>query len=139
MLAWLLVLHVLGVILWVAGAFAAGRVLLDHARAGAQGAAFVPTERSLLLKTAHPGMTLALATGAAALALNSGYYLHEGWMHAKLAATALAVAATVVLTVASRRMSAAHDAVGERALTLWRGLLMGAVLAALVLVFVKPL
>lgn len=140
MLPWLLALHVLGVILWVAGVFGAGRVMIDHARSGGQErATLTAIERRLLLMSAHPGMALALLTGIGALALNPGYYLREGWLHAKFAAAALAAAATIVLTVASRRLGEPQPTVGERAIALWRGVFMGAVAAALVLVFVKPI
>lgn len=139
MLAWLLAFHTLGVILWVAGVFGAGRVMIDHARSGGPGGPYTALERRLLFGSAHPGMTLALLTGVAALTQNPAYYLHEGWMHAKLAAAALAIAATIVLSVASRRLGEAQPSVGERAIKLWRGLFMGAVVAILVLVFVKPI
>ncbi|MCX5788354.1 MAG: glycosyltransferase family 39 protein [Elusimicrobia bacterium] len=95
--------------------------------------------RRLLLGSAHPGMTLAIIAGAWAISLNPSYYLKEGWMIAKLAAAALAVASTVVLSVAAKRINARPGATGERALRLWRGIFMGAVAAALLFVFVKPL
>ncbi len=138
MLAWLLTFHTLGVILWVAGVFGAGRALIDQARLGPSGAPLAPTARRLLLASAHPGMLLALLSGGAALSQNPGYYMHEGWMLAKLAAAALAVVATVVLTVAARKLNDPQPSVGERALKLWRGVFMGTITAALVLVFVKP-
>jgi uncharacterized membrane protein len=139
MLAWLLAAHVLGVILWAAGVFGAGRALIDHARLGTASPELSAVERRLLLRCAHPGMTLAIVAGAWAISLNPNYYLKEGWMLAKLAAAALAVAATIVLSVASKRMITAPASAGERSLQIWRGLFMGAIAAALVLVFVKPI
>ncbi|MBI5202228.1 MAG: CopD family protein [Elusimicrobia bacterium] len=138
MLAWLLTLHVLGLCLWTAGVFGAGRVLIDQARLGPQGAPLGPSARRLLLASAHPGMTLAMITGAAALAQNPGYYFHEGWMHAKLACAFLAAAATVVLTVLARKLQRPEGAPSARSVVVWRGVFMGALLASLVLVFVKP-
>ena len=138
MLGWILAFHTLGVILWVAGVFGAGRAMIDQARLGPQGGNLAPTSRRLLLASAHPGMTLALLSGGAALAQNPGYYMHEGWMLAKLGAAALAVAATIVLTVAAARLNAPQPTVGERAIKLWRGVFMGSIAAILVFVFVKP-
>ena len=138
MLGWLLAAHVLGVLLWSAGVLGAGRALLDHARSPGGSPEVGRTARRLLLGSALPGMARALIAGAWALSINPGYYLKEGWMFAKLAAAALAVVATVVLSAASKRLGDRADAVGERALRLWRGLFMGAVAAALLLVFVKP-
>ena len=132
-------LHVLGLILWVGGMFAAGRVLIDHARGGSGAPAILADlERTFLFRVGHPGMLLVLATGIGMLALNPAYYLSEYWMHAKLAFTALAVAASIVLTSSARRLHEDPGAVGTRALNLWRGLLMAAVTAVLVLVFLKP-
>lgn len=138
MLAWLLVFHLLGIVMWVAGVFGAGRVMIDHARGGG-GAAFTALERQLLFKSGHAGMTLAILTGAAALTVNPSYYLGEAWMWAKLGAAAMAVASTIVLTVCSKRLATTPPTVGEKAVKLWRGLFMGSIAAALVFVFVKPL
>ncbi|MBI4346517.1 MAG: CopD family protein [Elusimicrobia bacterium] len=139
MLAWLLALHTLGIALWVAGVFGAGRVMIDHVRGGAPGGPLLPTARRLLSLSGHTGMTLAIVTGLGALTQNPGYYLHEAWLHAKLAAFGLAMAATIVLTIAAKRLAQPQPTVGERAIKLWRGLFMGAVAAALVFVFVKPI
>lgn len=138
MLAWLLVVHILGLALWVAGVFGAGRLMIDHAR-GEGGAALTPIERRLLFKSGHAGMTLVLLSGALALGVNPSYYRREAWLWAKLGAAALAVAATVVLTIQCRRLAEAPGSVTDKSVKLWRGLFMGAVAAAVVLVFVKPL
>ena len=139
MLAWLLAAHVFGVLLWAAGVLGAGRALIDRARLASPPPELDGAARRLLLGSAYPGMTLAIIAGGWAISLNPSYYLKEGWMIAKLAAAALAVASTVVLWVAATRLGARPGAVGERALRLWRGLFMGAVAAALLFVFVKPL
>ncbi len=138
MLGSMLALHVLGIILWVGGVFAAGRVLLDHARSG-PGPSFTALERSLMLRTAHPGMLLVLLTGAAMLAFNPEYYLREYWMLAKLGVAVLMILPTIALTVASRRMAERFDASCEGKLRRWRRLFMGLALAELILVFVKPI
>lgn len=84
-------------------------------------------------------MTVAIIFGVLALGNNPSYYFSEGFMRAKFVAVGFAVLATIALTIACRKLQSPEPTVSERAIKLWRGLFMGAIAAAVVLIFARPL
>lgn len=88
---WLKAFHIIGVVMWFAGLFYLPRLFVYHAEARevALRDRFKVMERRLLVMT-HIGGLLAIGFGIATLA-SEPFYLHAGWLHAKLALVLLLV------------------------------------------------
>lgn len=88
---WIKSLHIVFVVSWFAGLFYLPRLYVYHAGAtdGPSNERFKVMERKLYRGIMTPSMVLTLATGAW---LWLGYGITGGWMHAKLALVAVLVA-----------------------------------------------
>lgn len=107
MVAWLLVLHVLGFTLWISGLLMTSLVLLRHvgvadpqARASLAG-----IEKLSLRGLADPGATLAILAGILLIMTNSPYYLHARWLHIKFIFVLLLIALHVIVGTRSKSFS----------------------------------
>jgi len=89
---WFKTLHIVGVVVWFAGLFYLVRLFIYHQEAadlepplrGAFEAQYALMERRLANIITTPGMVVAVAMAVGLLSVNSAW-LHQGWMHAKLA------------------------------------------------------
>ncbi|MCP9850070.1 protoporphyrinogen oxidase HemJ [Cyanobium sp. Morenito 9A2] len=89
---WFKTLHIVGVVVWFAGLFYLVRLFIYHVEAeelaeplrGAFKAQYGLMERRLANIITTPGMAVALAMAVGLLALQPAW-LHQSWMHAKLA------------------------------------------------------
>ena len=89
---WFKTLHIVGVVVWFAGLFYLVRLFIYHQEAselepplrGAFEAQYARMERRLANIITTPGMVVAVAMAAGLLSVNPAW-LHQGWMHAKLA------------------------------------------------------
>lgn len=88
---WVKAWHIIAVVCWFAGLFYLPRLFVYHAecRDEISNARFKIMERRLYRGIATPSMILTVAFGSWLIALNPNYYLHAGWMHAKLALVAI--------------------------------------------------
>lgn len=78
-----LIIHVLGVVLWIGGTATTAWTAASLVSDGEQKA--LSAVRKALLMLGAPGMLLAWLGGLAMLIAGWSRYSHEGWMHAKLA------------------------------------------------------
>ena len=83
---WIVLLHLIGLVLWVGGLLAVTHVLILHSQETSPyaRAALAQLETRLLSRLAHPGAALMLIAGPWLVLTNTAYYLHAGWFHAKL-------------------------------------------------------
>jgi putative membrane protein len=90
---WLKAFHIIAVITWFAALFYLPRLFVYHAMAEDQISKdrFKIMERKLYRGIMTPSMIVVLGLGFWMITLNSGYYLSQGWMQAKLALVALLV------------------------------------------------
>jgi putative membrane protein len=82
---WVLIIHVISIVTWMAGLFYLPRLFVYHAQAEATGEpaeTFKVMERRLLKAIMNPSMIVAWVLGLA-LALHIGAFA-QGWFHAKL-------------------------------------------------------
>ena len=107
MVAWLLVLHVLGFTLWISGLLMASLVLLRHVGvADPQARTSLAGIEKLGLRTlADPGATLAILAGILLIMTNSPYYLHARWLHIKFIFVLLLIALHVIVGTRSKAFS----------------------------------
>jgi len=108
MVAWLLVLHILGFTLWISGLLMASFVLLKHVREKVPEAraSLAAIEKLALRGLADPGATLAILGGILLVLSNRQYYLHAGWLHIKLVFVLLLIALHVIVGTRSKAYAA---------------------------------
>jgi putative membrane protein len=104
MVAWLLVIHVLGFTLWISGLLMAGFVLLRHIgeTVPETRASLAGIEKLGLRALADPGAFLAILGGILLVSTNSSYYLHARWLHIKLVFVLFLIALHVIVGTRSK-------------------------------------
>jgi len=85
MRAWLLVLHLPGMVLWVGGLLMVTLVLAAHIRErGADArAALARIEGKIFRGVIHPGAALSVLSGVLLILTNAAFYLRAPWLHTK--------------------------------------------------------
>lgn len=93
-MAWIKALHLISLISWFAGIFYLPRLFVYHAMSSDQIShdRFVIMERKLFRGIMTPAAIMTVATGVWMISLVPGYYLQQGWLHAKLVLVALVIA-----------------------------------------------
>lgn len=116
MTAWTLVFHILGLLFWIGGLLIATQMLAQHAREISPEArqALGRMEKKLLRSMANPGALLTIITGMILIFTNPSYYLHAGWLHAKLALVAVLVGLHWVVLSRSKSFLAGESEVQRR-------------------------
>lgn len=137
MVAWILVAHIFGIVLWIGGLLVTTLALSRQVRESAPEArqALARIERIFLRGMADPGALLTLLAGIALIETNSPYYLHARWLHIKL----FGVAALIFLhwLIATRSKSTAAGRATPR-----RGdirILLGSLLAVFIFILIATL
>ena len=84
-------LHIIAMVAWFAGLFYLPRLFVYHTevrdKAGKQ--RFHTMERRLYYAIMYPAAIVTTGLGIGLIHYNAGYYLHAGWMHAKLGLVAI--------------------------------------------------
>ncbi|MDR2013756.1 MAG: CopD family protein [Rhodanobacter sp.] len=142
MLLWLKAFHAIFVVTWFAGLFYLPRLFVYHAEAGEPivRERLKIMERRLLVMT-HIGGTLSVAFGLFTLfafANANLAYLHQGWLHAKLALVALLIAYHVTLVRLCGRFARDANTRSSRWLRVFNEVPSLLLMAIVVLVIVKP-
>lgn len=135
---WLKAFHVIGVVTWFAGLFYLPRLFVYHAEANEPliRERFKIMERRLMVMT-HIGGVLAIAFGIATLVAEP-FYLHAGWLHAKLALVALLVIYHGMLMRLVRDFARDDCGWQPRSLRLFNEIPSLLLLAIVILAVVKP-
>jgi len=87
MTSWMLLVHVVGIVMWVGGLLITTQVLMQHAQEPSKEAweALARLEGKLRQGMSNPGAILTVLSGVVLIALNPSYYLHAHWLQIKLA------------------------------------------------------
>lgn len=105
-----LVLHLVGVILWIGGGLAAAMMAVAaSSREGASRSDGLTDARRALLQVSSPGLVLAFVGGLAIVVPHWDAFRAMGWVHAKITIGVVAAGLSGALTARIRRA-----AVGER-------------------------
>lgn len=93
MVAWTLVAHVFGLVLWIAGLLMTAVVLAQHSQEASTEAqqTLARIGRIGLRGLADPGAFLTLLAGIILVMSNRPYYLHARWLHIKLVFVAVLI------------------------------------------------
>jgi putative membrane protein len=137
MVAWTLVGHVFGLVLWIAGLLMTTVILAQHCQETS-----TETRRTLarmgricMRGFADPGAFLTLLAGVILVATNRPYYLHARWLHIKLVFVAVLIGVHAV--VATRNKSLVSGPVNFR--RSHANILFVAVLFVLLLILISTL
>lgn len=86
MRAWLLVLHLPAMVLWVGALLVVTSVLAAHCReAGVEARnALARLENKIFKRMVHPGAALMVITGVLLVLIDPEFYMRAPWLHAKL-------------------------------------------------------
>jgi putative membrane protein len=135
---WQKAFHVIGVVMWFAGLFYLPRLMVYHAEAIETPIRdrFKVMERRLMVMT-HIGGVLTIAFGIATL-VTEPFYLHAGWLHAKLALVALLVIYHAMLLKLVRDFAHGRCRWGSRTLRLFNEIPTLLLVAIVILAVVKP-
>ncbi|MBN8612771.1 MAG: CopD family protein [Deltaproteobacteria bacterium] len=139
MLSVALILHLLGVIVWIGGGVAGALIAMSAASRGKDlRQAVLGDVRRALLFVSAPGLVLAFAGGLVMLISGWASYRSMGWLHAKLTIGVLLAAVSGILSGRIRRAATGErDAPAGLFAALGGTLAIGALLA-LVLVVLRP-
>jgi len=87
MIPWLLVVHIVGIVMWVGGLMIVTLIFAQHSQESSPEAqaSLARLEGKLFKSMAGPGALLTLLSGIGLIATNPHYYLHAPWLHLKLA------------------------------------------------------
>ncbi len=108
MTAWTLVFHILGLVFWVGGLLIETNILARHTQEASPEVreAFGRLEMRLLNAMANPGALLSVTTGIILILTNRSYFLHAGWLHAKLVLVLLLIGLHLVVLSRTKSFAA---------------------------------
>jgi putative membrane protein len=107
MVAWTLVGHVFGLVLWMAGLLMTTAVLVQHSQETC------PEVRRTLARMgkiylrglADPGALVTLLAGIILVATNRTYYLHARWLHIKLVFVAVLIGVHGIVAMSNKSLA----------------------------------
>jgi len=137
--AWTLVFHIVGFVLWIGGLLTATQVMGSRARQSSAdvASALSRLELKFFKGVAHPGAAIAVVAGIIALVLQPNQ-LHQGWLHAKLLLVAILIALDLIAYVRARASEAGRIVLQRReCMALHSGIAL-VFIGIVILVMVKP-
>lgn len=139
MVAWMLVVHLVGLVIWVGSLLAVTHVLAVHTgESSAEArAALARLETKLLKGLAHPGAAIMTISGIALLVLLP-YALKEKWMYLKFVLILVLIALDLRVTFRAKAFQAGKIELQRGECMMLHGLVAGVIFAIIVLVLVKP-
>ena len=139
MVAWMLVVHLVGLVFWVGSLLAATLVLAVHTREPSEEAraALGRLETKLLKGLAHPGAALMTISGIVLLVFLP-YALREIWMYLKIVLILILIALDLRLSFRARAFQAGKIEMQRSECMMLHGIISAIFLAIVVLVIVKP-
>jgi uncharacterized membrane protein len=139
MVAWLLVLHLTGLALWLGSLLVVTRVLAMHAQETSADtrSALARLEMILLKGLAHPGAAL-MATSGIILLILLPYAWRELWMQAKILCVLLLVALDLRVYFRAKAFQAGRIEMQRGECMALHGAIAFVFLAILILVLIKP-
>lgn len=140
MVAWMLVIHLVGLVFWVGSLLAATHVLAVHTEESSAEAraALARLESKLLKGLAHPGAAIMTISGIVLLVLLP-YALQEAWMYLKIILILVLIALDLRVTFRAKAFQAGKIELQRGECMMLHGLIATVIFAIIVLVLVKPL
>jgi len=137
--AWVLVIHVIGFVFWMAGLLVVTQVMAVHAEARSLEAAGTlrRLEMKLLRGMAHPGALITIGAGAVLIALQPAY-LRQSWLHAKLSLVVILIGMNLFLHARARQLHEEPSKARPGQFRMLHGVISALFLGIVILVMIKP-
>jgi putative membrane protein len=137
--AWALVIHVIGLVFWMAGLLVVTQVMAAHAEEGSSDArrALGRLEMKLLSGMAHPGALITLVAGIVLIVLHPGY-LRQSWLHAKLSFVVILIGMNLFLHMRAGALREEKPEARSGQFRMLHGVISALFLAIVILVMIKP-
>jgi protoporphyrinogen IX oxidase len=115
MVAWTLVGHIFGLVLWMTGLLMASVVLMRYSRETSEEArrTLARMGRISLRGFADPGALLTLAAGIMLVSTNRSYYLHAGWLHIKLVFVVVLIGMHVLVAIRNKVLASGTGSISS--------------------------
>lgn len=115
MVAWTLVVHIFGLVLWMTGLLMASVVLMRYSQETSEEARRILARmgRISLRGFADPGALLTLAAGIVLVSTNRNYYLHAGWLHIKLVFVVVLIGLHVLVAIRNKVQSSGRGGISN--------------------------
>lgn len=140
MTAWTLVFHLLGMVFWMGTLLMVTHLLAVHTEETSSEArsAFGRLEMRFLNRLAHPGSAVMVITGVILIFTNTSYYLHAGWLRAKLFLVAILAGLDLVVYLRVKAFRSGQTVLRRGECMALHGVTVLVFLGILILVLVKP-
>ncbi len=137
--AWALVFHILGIVVWMAGLLMVTQILAAHTRETAAEAreALARVERKLLKGVSIPGAAITLLAGGAVLVFQRDY-IRQGWLHAKLFLVAILIGLHLVVHMRATAFQGGRIELKRGECTALHGAIALVLIGIVILVMIKP-
>ena len=137
--AWALVFHIVGFVLWIGGLLVATQVMASLTRQSSAEVsnALARLETKLFKGVAHPGAAITVITGIIVVVLQPDY-MRQGWLHAKLLLVAIVIALDIIAYVRARAFQSGRIVLQKReCMALHSGIAL-VFIGIVILVMIKP-
>jgi protoporphyrinogen IX oxidase len=107
MVAWTLVGHIFGLVLWISGLLMTTVVLIQHSQETSSEARRTLSRmgRICLRGLADPGALLTLLAGIVLVTTNRSYYLHARWLHIKLVLVVVLIGVHAIVAMRNKSLA----------------------------------
>ncbi len=135
--AWALVVHVIGLVFWMAGLLGVTLVMAAHAEASPEaGKILARLESKLLNGMAHPGALITIIAGITLIYLQPAF-LRRSWLHAKLSLVVILIGMNFLLHLRARTLRQ-ESGLRSGQFRMLHGVISALFLGIVVLVMIKP-
>jgi protoporphyrinogen IX oxidase len=137
MVAWTLVGHVFGLVLWIAGLLMTTAVLIQHSQETSQEVrqTLARLGRISLRALADPGAFLTLLAGIVLVTTDRSYYVHARWLHIKLVFVVLLIGAHGIVAMSNKSLASGQAKIQSS----HAKLLLGGILLVFLLILISTL
>jgi putative membrane protein len=136
-MAWVIVVHVFGVILWLGSLLVIASMLGRSAVSAAGGRSELIGATRRLFNGAHAGALVTIVCGIILVAMDP-VVMAEGWMHLKLGLVLLLIGTDLLLWRRMVALESHPSALGRGQFAILHGVISLLLLGILILVFVRP-
>jgi protoporphyrinogen IX oxidase len=137
--AWALVFHVFGIVLWMGGLLIVTQVLAAHTKEQSPEArkALERLEIKLFNGMAHPGAAITLIAGIAVVVIQPTY-IYQTWLHAKLSLVAIMIGLDFLIYWRAKGFHAGEVDLKRKECMMLHGAVSLVFLGILIMVLIKP-
>jgi protoporphyrinogen IX oxidase len=140
LLAWTLVFHILGIVLWLGSLLVVTHLLAYDAESDSAEVHEVlnRAEGKLFKGIAHPGAIITVISGAILISTNPQYYVHAAWLHVKLFLVVILIALDAITYIRAKAFHAGKITLRRKECMMLHGGIALLFIGILIMVLIKP-